>query len=125
MPLYGIEGLRPTLTMLSADNAAVRTLYSLESGEALEIVQRTLARQPQAADGSARSQDAAVTVVAEAPVVDVQSARQQAAPAPPVADVQSGRVADAASWSIIRGDWQLTLRGPADLIAFGDRLRLD
>jgi hypothetical protein len=128
MPLYGIEGLTPMLTMLSADNAAVRTLYNLASGETLEIVQRRVALQQQA-DTRGERVGESVTVVADAPAVDVQSARQQAAAGaprpPPPSAAPPPPAAGSPAWSTVRGDWQLTVRGTTNPSAFGGRLRLD
>jgi hypothetical protein len=86
MPLYGIEGLTPTRTMVSADNTAVYTIYLFESGDTLEVTQQR---------------------------VDM----------PEPGDVQSARTAG--TWSTVRDDVRLTLRGVANLEAIGERLRLD
>jgi hypothetical protein len=40
MPLYGIDGLSPTVTTMTADATVVRTVYRLESGETVEVLQR-------------------------------------------------------------------------------------
>ncbi|HEX5108622.1 MAG TPA: zf-HC2 domain-containing protein [Vicinamibacterales bacterium] len=123
MPLYGIEGLTPVLTTISADGAAVRTVYRLPTDALLEVVQRRR-------EDPARS----VTVVAEAPVVDVQNARvQQQAPSvpqPTANSVNQGRIlvpepVSAPLWSTVRGDVLLTLSGVADPAALASRLRPD
>jgi hypothetical protein len=107
MPLYGIDGLMPIATMLNADATIVRTTYRLESGETVDITQqKILGAQTGAPAGS-------ITVSAERPVVDVQNARQKAvSPFTPTLS------------TIVRGDVQLTLRGP-DAQALGATLRLD
>jgi hypothetical protein len=108
MPIYGIDGLMPIATMLNADATSVRTTYRLESGETVDITQqKILGAQTGTPAGS-------VTVAAERPVVDVQNARQTVVNSPFFPSL----------WTIVRGDVQLTLRGP-DAQALGARLRLD
>jgi hypothetical protein len=126
MPLYGITGLTPQATMLSADSATVRTVYRLESGETVDVTQQRIVKPAeQLADG-------AVTVTAQAPVVDVQNARQQTVAGGAAANREAQRggqqVADAAPptvWSTVRDDVRVTLRGPANVSALGERLRID
>jgi hypothetical protein len=125
MPLYGIAGLTPQQTMLSADSATVRTVYRLESGETVDVTQQRIVKPAE------QLGDAAVTVTAQAPVVDVQNARQQTvaggAPAnsepqrlPPLTDGLVPTV-----WSTVRDNVRVTLSGPANVSALGERLRLD
>ena len=109
MPLYGIDGLTPSSTQLSADNTIVRTEYRLDSGETVEITQQQVPNPP-------LSPTTQVNVAAEAPVVDVQNARVASSfsrsPAPSV-------------WWTERDGVRLTLRGAANLPALGERLRVD
>ncbi len=108
MPLYGIDGLMPIATMLNADATIVRTTYRLESGETADITQQKMAGARTGAPAGS------VTVSAERPVVDVQNARQTVVNSPFFPSL----------WTIVRGDVQLTLRGP-DAQALGAKLRLD
>jgi hypothetical protein len=112
MPLYGIDGLEPQYTALSADGARVRTLYRLASGELVELIQ-----QPIALDSLSS-------------LADVQATRRAftgggAGRGGVVAD----RVAAAPrTRSIVRGGVRITLEttsGGADLDALGTRLRVD
>jgi hypothetical protein len=112
MPLYGIDGLEPQYTALSADGARVRTLYRLASGELVELIQ-----QPIAPDSLSS-------------LADVQATRRAftgggAGRGGVVAD----RVAAAPrTRSIVRGGVRITLEttsGGADLDALGTRLRVD
>jgi hypothetical protein len=99
MPLYGIEGLAATATMLSDDNRAVRTTYRLATGQSVEVVQQRLGERPDPASAPGTLADrAGVAGVADPPV-----------------------------WSTRRGDLRLTVRGmtAAQLAALGDQLRLD
>jgi hypothetical protein len=111
MALYGIDGLTPLLTAISADGRVVVTMYRLESGAPLEVEQqrqtpdKPLDRAPQAAQaGSA-----------------VASPRREGIAADAAA-------ADQRTWSGLRGDVRITLRTPspaADLEALGLKLRVD
>jgi hypothetical protein len=101
MPLYGIEGLTPVATMLSADAVVVRTVYRMDSGETFELVQQWMT-------GATGDQaPATTTVAAEQPVIDVQ------------------RAAASSVWSTMRGDFLLTLRGNVNPDALGAKLRVD
>jgi hypothetical protein len=104
MALYGIDGLMPAATMLSADNMSVRTLYRLESGETVELVQRRAAA-PAGARGAAAN--------ASTPTFRSGTETQPAGAAAP------------ATWTTVRDEMQLTLQGTADLAALGGRLRLE
>lgn len=99
MPLYGIEGLAPTATMLSVDERTVRTTYRLATGQSVEVVQQRLGERPDPAS----------------------------APGPLADPGGVAGVADQPVWSTRRGDLQLTIRGmtAAQLAALGDQLRLD
>jgi hypothetical protein len=109
MPLYGIDGLTPSSTMLSADNTIVRTVYRLDSGETIDVTQQKVVNPPVVPN-------AQVTVVAEAPVVDVQNTR---------ATPSTVRPSSPSEWSTERDGVRLTLRGAANLPALGERLRVD
>lgn len=43
MALYGLEGMTPTVTTIRPDNAAVRTVYRLQSGATVELFQERAA----------------------------------------------------------------------------------
>ena len=108
MPLYGIDGLEPQYTGLSADGAVVRTLYRLESGQQLELVQQR-------------------NVPGAPPVLDLQSSRRA------LDAGRGGAVAQRPAgvpqpFTVVRGNMRLTLQTPsdaADLAALSLRLRVD
>jgi plasmid stability protein len=108
MPLYGIDGLEPLYTGLSADGAVVRTLYRLESGAQVQLVQQR-------------------NVPSEAPATDVQSTRRalQAGRTGGLAEPQAGA---AQPLTVVHGNMRLTLQAAsdaADLAALSMRLRVD
>lgn len=98
MPLYGIDGLLPARTLLSADARIVRTVYVLGSGETIEVIQE---RVFDSGGAAGKSQPAAA------------------------ADVPPERVDARASWSVVRDGVRLTLRGAANPDALGERLRVE
>jgi hypothetical protein len=109
MPLYGIDGLEPQFTALSADGALVRTLYRLASGDLVELVQQRITPN-------------------SSPSVDLQATARAF-----TGIGRAGVVADRAAavprtWSDVRGGVRITLQtasGAADLDALGTRLRID
>jgi hypothetical protein len=109
MPLYGIDGLEPQSTALSADGALVRTLYRLVSGDLVELVQhRITPNSPPGLDRQATTR--AFNGIGRAGVV---ADRAAAVPR---------------TWSDVRGGVRITLQttsGAADLDALGTRLRVD
>ena len=130
MALFGLNGLTPRATMLSADNSTVRTIYTMESGETVELTQQKTGDQKNAFS------DTSTSVTATAPTVDVQNARQARVPEPSQTPAPAPAGAAPASapappapappvWSQIRGDVRLTLRGTANADAVAQRLRLD
>ena len=123
MALFGLNGLTPRATMLSADNSTVRTIYTMESGETVELTQQKTGDQKNAFS------DTSTSVTATAPTVDVQNARQARVPEPSQTPAPAPAGAPPAPappvWSQIRGDVRLTLRGTANADAVAQRLRLD
>ncbi len=114
MPLYGIDGLSPLQTSVSSDGTAVRTVYRIETGEVVELVQ---------ARGTPAAFRVAIPPAAAVGELSVQSL------APPG---RSGIVIDPAvaprALTIVRGDVRLVLSttaAAANLDALGTRLRLD
>src|SRR5690606_11028258 len=100
MPLYGISGGTPLFTTIAPDGTTVRTTYVID-GVNVELEQRRVTAGDTAA-------------------ADLQAARR-AGP---------GVMADTAfvprTWSVTRGDLQLTIRALSstiDLEALGTRLR--
>jgi hypothetical protein len=111
MPLYGIDGLEPVLTAISADDRVVRTLYRFDSGGAVELE----LEQQRAIPGLGRG------------VTPVQAARRALTSAG-----RAGIVPDVPltprMWSDVRGDVILSLRTTSeatDLNAIGTKLRVD
>ena len=109
MALYGIDGLEPVSTSISADGRIVRTVYRLESGVAVDLEQ-----QRALPNGAA-------------PVTSLQPTTARALPpagrAGLTADVTPTRV-----WSEVRGGFRVLLRttsDAADLTALGAKLRVD
>ena len=96
MALYGITGLSPSATMLSADGTIVRTIYKTEMGEAVEIWQQRMPLPDAPGRGSLGGQT-------------LNRA----------ADTFTG------SWTATYGDVQVTLRGGADVASWGERLRVE
>lgn len=117
MPLYGIDGLEPQYTSMSADGAVVRTLYRLTTGELVELVQQR------------------ATPASEPTVAEVQATRRAFAETgrSTVAAGRGGaaveRVASVPrTWSDVRGGVRITLQTTseaADLNGLGTRLRVD
>jgi hypothetical protein len=111
MALYGVAGLTPAFTAISADGRVVRTMYFLESGALLEMEQQR-ATPDRPLDLAAQAAQARSAVASQRP---------------------EGLAADAAepqqrTWSTVRGNVRVTLRTPSaatDLEALGMRLRLD
>ena len=88
MALYGIDGLIPVRTMVSADASKVRTVYLLNGAEVVLLQERLPAE------------------------VQIGSAQPSAT--------------GLSSWSSVRGDVVLTLRGAGGNAAMlGTRIRLD
>jgi hypothetical protein len=116
MPLYGIDGLEPVLTALSADGARVRTTYRLASGDAVELVQQRAA--PGAPQVGADSQ-------AVRPLAPIEVTRRAAARAG--AGTMLKLPSAQRTWTSVRGDVRLTLAtsDAADLNALGAKLRVD
>ena len=114
MPLYGVEGLAPVLTSVSADGRAVQTLYRLESGELIELTQ---------------SRGAGDRRPFGAPSVSVETAARGLVPT----TARGAVLSDAApvapfTWTTTRGDIRVMMRTTAptaDLDALGARLRVD
>lgn len=120
MPLYGIEGIEPAETALSADGALVRTVYRLESGDVVELLQqRTAAGPPPAA--------------APPPTVTIVTIEQSLAAAGRGGGGRGGVLADRTRAATprtlvsVRDDVRITLRttSAADLDALGAKLRVD
>jgi hypothetical protein len=109
MPLYGIDGVEPALTTLSVDGRAVRTMYRLESGDTVELVQHRVVDETVPGISSAQATARAPSVAARAEGV----ARERPNP----------RV-----WTGVRADVRLTLTAVSDsldLDALGARLQVD
>lgn len=107
MPLYGIEGLMPALTLVDPLVNTVRTVYQLPSGSSLELLQEPL-RDP-LAGGALFAQPAQ-------------------APAAGGAARAGNAIADPLVWSGVRGTVRLTLRALSGLPEVSDlsaRIRLD
>jgi hypothetical protein len=115
MPLYGIEGLTPVLTSVSSDGAAVRTVYRIETGEVVELVQ-------------ARGTPAAFRVaVPPAPTVG-DLAVQNLVPQGRAGVLADRAVAAPRALTTVRGDVRIVLSTTApaaNLDALGARLRVD
>lgn len=111
MPLFGIDGMIPESTMLSADTSMVRTTYRLESGERVDLVQRNRARP------------ALASAFASAPPPPAPASAGAGEPA--TVDVERARAASRPWWSEARGDVALTVFGGPNPGALGARLRLD
>ena len=110
MALYGIDGVEPLVTALSADGGLVRTTYRLASGETVELLQQRLGpvRPPSVADLQTTSRALAQT----------GRAGIGAAPVP----------AAARTWSTVRAGVRITLQTTStatDLDGLGTRLRVD
>jgi hypothetical protein len=108
MPLYGIDGLEPQYTALSADGAVVRTLYRLQSGEQVELIQRR-------------------NVPGAVPAGDLQAARSAFQPGG-AAGAAPRQAAVPQPFTVVRDNVRLTLQAPtggADLAALSLRLRVD
>ena len=107
MPLYGLDGVDPLFTSISADGTLVRTTYRLASGETVELLQ-----QRAAPDGLA----------------NIQATRRGLA-GPAGGGAVLGRVTSSGrTLSVVRGDVRLVLQTPSagtDLEALGTRLRID
>ena len=107
MPLYGIDGVDPSLTAISADGTLVRTTYRLASGETVELLQR------RAVPNS---------------LTDIQATRRGLA-GPAGGGAVLGRVTSAErTLTIVRGDVRLILQTSStgtDLDSLGSRLRID
>lgn len=104
MALYGIDGLDPTLTAVSTGGGAVRTVYTTESGETVELVQHRVATPAPS-----------VTRVLTSPQVSSFAAGGLAAGGGP-------------EWSTVRGDVRVTIRSASaatDLSALGAKIRVD
>jgi hypothetical protein len=111
MPLYGIDGLEPVLTSVSTDGLLVRTMYRLEPGETVELVQERIAPER------------------ERGVVDLQATRRLFTLEPAArGGVLYAPSATPRLWSGVRGDVRIILRTTsqaADLDALGAKLRVD
>src|SRR5687768_7563433 len=107
MPLYGIDGVDPSLTAISADGTLVRTTYRLASGETVELLQRRAAPNG---------------------LADIQATRRGLA-GPAGGGAVLGRVTSAErTLTIVRGDVRLILQTSSegtDLDSLGTRLRID
>lgn len=115
MPLYGIDGLSPLLTSVSSDRTAVRTVYRIETGEVVELVQTR---------GTPAAFRVAVPPAAAAGELSVQSLAPTGRPG----IVVDPAVAAPRALTIVRGDVRLVLSttaAAANLDALGTRLRLD
>jgi hypothetical protein len=109
MPLYGIDGVEPALTTVSVDGRAVRTVYRLESGDTVELVQHRVVDETVPGVSSVQTMRRAPSVAARAAEV----ARE--GPDPRV-------------WTGVRADVRLTLSAVSDsldLDALGARLQVD
>ena len=111
MALYGIDGLQPVLTDVSSDRLLARTVYVLESGDLVELIQQRAGtpRSPLFAEGASNANGFGA------------NPRRAAVPAD-----QLQRIAS--SWTNVVGDVRLTLRSSSsavDLNALGRRLRID
>ena len=109
MPLYGIDGLEPQYTALSADGTLVRTLYQLASGDLVELLQQR--------SGAANS----------ASLADVQATARSLAPGRGAVVAERGATGPR-TWSSVRGGVRVTLQTnstAADLDALGIKLRVD
>jgi hypothetical protein len=109
MPLYGIEGLEPTLTELSADGALVRTLYRLASGAIVELIQQRAAPDTPAQDIQATTRGFAAQGRADGGVAARMASVRRA-------------------WADVRGGVRVTLQTTseaADLAALGAQLGVD
>jgi hypothetical protein len=109
MPLFGLDGLEPQYTALSADGAQVRTIYQLSSGEQVEVVQQR--------GGPVRS----------AGLADIQNTGRALAETGRVGIVARPVAAGARTWSTDRAGVRITLQttSTVDLDALGTRLRVD
>ncbi|MNC87145.1 hypothetical protein D3C83_28470 [compost metagenome] len=108
MALYGLEGMDVVLTAISPDNAAVRTVYRLQSGATIELLQAR-ASAPAAAASAAAQSLARGAAQARAAAVANRTAR------PP-------------TWSEVRGDVRLSLQTDAiatDVGALAARLTIE
>jgi hypothetical protein len=109
MPLYGIDGLEPTLTELSGDGALVRTQYRLGSGAIVELIQQRAAP--------------------ENPAQDIQSTARAFGAAGRVGGGVTARVTPLRrTWVDVRGAVRVTLQTASDapdLAALGAQLRVD
>ena len=108
MALYGLEGMDVVLTALSPDSAAVRTVYRLQSGATIELLQER-ASAPSALSG------VATDALARRAVPGRPAALASTAPPP-------------RTWSEVRGDVRLSLRTGAiaeDVNAIATRLRVE
>jgi hypothetical protein len=108
MALYGLDGVDPLLTTISADNRIVRTVYRLASGATVELEQ----------------------VRAVPPAVANSLAATARAPLPRgrATSIAADTATPPAVWSEIRGDVRLSLRTASsaeDVNALSMRLRVD
>jgi hypothetical protein len=109
MALYGLDGLEPALTAISADGRIVLTRYRLESGATVELKQERATLQ------------AAPTVVSVEATRRANTSRGGAAGA---ADVAAGP----RLWFDVRGDVRVSLQTTSDatdLNALGAKLRIE
>ncbi len=110
MPLYGIDRIAPVVTATSMDGRTVRTIYRLESGDRVELLQHRLADE---VDRSGALLQAARPV------------RPSSVRAPGVA---ASDVAAVHEWTATRGNVRVTLNtvsDSVDLDALGSRLQVD
>jgi len=109
MPLFGLDGLEPQYTALSADGAQVRTIYQLSSGEQVEVVQQR---------GGP---------VSSAGLADIQNTGRALAETGRVGIVARPVAAGPRTWSTERAGVRVTLQttSTVDLDALGTRLRVD
>jgi hypothetical protein len=115
MALYGIDGLMPLATMVSADASAVRTMYRLETGEIVELVQEKAGAVEAARGNVAPTATANQGQAAQAQTGQIQGQGQGQGQAQTAQPPQP--------WTAVRDNVRLTLRGGGNLAALGERLR--
>jgi hypothetical protein len=120
MPLYGVEGLAPVATSISADGRSVRTWYRLQAGEVVELIQSRVTADQPLPGGDARALGAAQR--------STETSVRTLAPTARGAVLSDAAPTGARTWFTTRGDVRVVLRTAAptaDLDALGARLRVD